>query len=182
MAPRRFEVPGGTSGIGTGTLYYAGMSFDQDAFSYRGARALALLHDRHLRACAATWQLAAAAGIEPPEQDSGAYRSLESIMLHVLEAAYEHMIWICRDLGLPDPGLDEPPREAVIERQLDDYLEHLLDRWPGPLTNLDEERFREEVTADWGETFTVEALVEHTVMHALRHELQLAEWLAARAG
>lgn len=149
---------------------------------YRGARVLTALHERHLRSFVAVWKEARAAGIEPPQRDDRVYRSLDTVLGHVLAAARGYMTWACDRLQLPDPGIDEIPEDHELAERVDAYLEHLLARWRLPLSRLPEPMFGAGFISRWGEPFTVESMLEHAVLHPMRHEFQLREWLAAEGG
>jgi len=147
-------------------------------YRYRGARALVLLHERHLRSFLTTWRQAKAAGVTLPKTDHRAYRSLETILGHVLAAARGYMVWMCKQLGLPDPGIDPIPEDDELEARVDAYLEHLLARWREPLADVEEERFYTPAyPSNWGPPYCIDAMLEHAVMHPIRHEFQLRELL-----
>ena len=63
---------------------------------------------------------------------------------------------------------------ADLPAQLDGYLAHVLDRWDGPLRALTEdEADRPVYPSRWGTGYCIDAMLEHAVMHPIRHELQL---------
>lgn len=151
-----------------------------DAFAYRGARAMTILHERHLREFLAVWREAAASGAPLPRTTDENYASYAALLSHVLRAAGGYLRWICVSLELPDPGIrDAPPLEA-LEAAADDYLDHVLDRWREPLRAVQEPLFEDRsYTSNWGTPMTIEAMLEHAVMHPIRHAFQLQELLAS---
>jgi len=147
-----------------------------DNYKSRGARALVLLHEKHLRQCLEVWKQAQAAGVKLPETDDENYRSLETLLRHVLDAAGDYMVGICRDLGLPDPEIKLAPSIDVIEVEADSYLEHVLERWRLPLAEVTDERLEPPPELyEPGMPYWVDAMLEHAVMHPIRHEFQLKE-------
>ncbi len=86
------------------------------------------------------------------------------------------MSWICEKLELPDPQI-EPTLEAdVIAERVDDYLEHLMDKWKYPLVDLDEIKFFQPIyESRWKVNYCIEAMLEHAVVHPIRHSFQLNE-------
>jgi uncharacterized damage-inducible protein DinB len=148
-----------------------------DNYRYRGARALVLLHEKHLRSFLTTWREAKATGVALPETDHWAYRSLETILGHVLAAARGYMVWMCKQLGLPDPGIDPIPEDDELEAKVDAYLEHLLARWREPLAEVEPARFDEVYPSNWQVPYCIDAMLEHAVMHPIRHQFQLEELL-----
>lgn len=143
-------------------------------YSYNGARALVLLHEIHLKSCIKIWQQAKSINIELPETDDINYKSLDTLLLHILRAARGYMTWVCEKLNLPDPEIENPPEVAAIETQVDNYLSHLLEKWRRPLADIIEDRFhRPTYTSRWGVDYCIDAMLEHAVMHPIRHEFQL---------
>lgn len=151
-------------------------------YRYRGARALVLLHEKHLRSFLTTWRQAKAAGVNLPETDHRAYRSLDTILGHVLAAARGYMVWMCKQLSLPDPKIDPIPEDDELEASVDAYLEHLLARWREPLAEVEPARFDEVYPSNWGVLYCIDAMLEHAVMHPIRHQFQLEAWLTTRQG
>lgn len=143
-------------------------------FKYNGARALVLLHEHHLRSFCRTWQDAADKKISLPPTDDPNYQSLQTLLRHVLRAARGYMTWICEKLNLPDPEIDPTPEADQIAQIADDYVKHLLERWRLPLSEIEEERFHSpSFQSRWGPEYCIDAMLEHAVMHPIRHEFQL---------
>ncbi len=151
-------------------------------YAYRGARALVLLHEREMRALLPVWRKAVRTKVRLPATDDPSYVSLQTLMHHALRASRGYMTWLCEKLGLPDPGIDPAPDAEVVEQKAEGYLEHLLERWPKPLASVEAKRFEETSTSRWGETMSLEAMLEHAVMHPIRHRFQLEELMEARTG
>ncbi|HPG41503.1 MAG TPA: hypothetical protein PLP19_19315 [bacterium] len=143
-------------------------------YQYKGAQALLQLHERYLRSFLQTWRRASAANIILPQTDDPNYRSLATLLYHVMRCSRNYMVWICEKLELPDPGIDPAPEPDVIEAQADDYLEHLLSRWRLPLANVPEDRFYDRAyKSRWDVEYCIDAMLEHAVMHPIRHDYQL---------
>ena len=157
------------------------MSSGLSEYRYRGARALVLLHEEHLRRFLAVWKRAQAAKVALPETQDPSYASLDALLLHVLAAARGYMVWTCKQLGLPDPEIRPRPEVHEVAAQADDFLEHILDRWRGALRDATEEQFEKgEYESRWGARYTIDAMMEHAVMHPIRHTFQLEELMGTR--
>ena len=143
-----------------------------DGYVYGGVRALVQLHERHLRSFVGAWTRASADGVVLPPTDDPTCESLNAMLRHVLRAARGYMVWICGSLTLEDPGIREVPDD--LDPSLEPYVDHLLDRWDGPLRTLDQ-RAADQGTypSSWGTEYCIDAMLEHAVMHPLRHEFQL---------
>jgi hypothetical protein len=147
-----------------------------DAWTYRGVRALVILHDRELRRFLDTWRIAKAKNVSLAGTLYPADTSLEDILVHVLHWARDYVIWCCEKLELPDPGCDPVPTAGAASEKADAYASHLLTRWQKPFRALPDEVFYEpQYRTRWGSTLPVEALLEHAVVHPMRHRLQLEE-------
>ncbi len=148
-------------------------------YQYRGARALVLLHEKHLLSFLETWKQAKRAGVVLPETEDPDYESMETLLTHVLGAARGYMVWICEQLGLPDPEIQPAPTANEVTASAETYVKHLSERWRVPLAEIPEELFHEpSYKSRWGVEYCVDAMLEHAVMHPIRHEFQLKEALS----
>jgi hypothetical protein len=142
----------------------------------RAVRALVLLHDEHLRQFLVVWKRAKAAGVKLPQTDDPSYASLDTLLFHVFRAARGYMTWMCEKLELPDPEIRVAPDLAEISAQADAYLEHVLERWRGPLNDVADDRLETpEYPSRWGTKYCIDAMLEHAAIHPIRHAFQLEE-------
>ena len=142
---------------------------------------MVLLHEEHLRHFVHTWRLALATSVSLPPSDDPAYASLGALGQHVLGAAGGYMVWMCEVLTLPDPGIRSAPDAAAMVRDADDYMEHVLDRWRAPLREVSNERLETpEYPSQWQTRYCIDAMLEHAVMHPIRHAFQLDELIKDR--
>jgi len=142
----------------------------------RAVRALVLLHDEHLRRFLVVWNEAQAASVVLPKTDNPNYVSLETLLWHVLGAAGRYMIWMCEVLELPDPKIRIPPEPAVLAREAQSYMEHVLEQWRAPLQDVGDDRLETpEYPSRWQTRYCIDAMLEHAVMHPIRHAFQLEE-------
>ena len=147
----------------------------------RAVRALVLLHEEHLRRFVHTWRLALASSVRLSPTDDPAYASLGALGQHVLGAAGGYMVWMCEVLTLPDPGIRSAPDAATMVRDADDYMEHVLERWRAPLREVSNERLETpEYPSRWQTRYCIDAMLEHAVMHPIRHAFQLDELIKDR--
>ena len=148
-------------------------------YEYNGARAMVLLHEKHLKSCLQTWQEAKKLNIKLPESDDADYQSLDALLRHILRSARGYMIWMCAKLNLPDPQIERTPDIELIESNADRYLNHILEKWRLPLAEIPEEKFHTPVfKSNWGVDYCIDAMLEHAVMHPIRHEFQLKNLIA----
>jgi hypothetical protein len=126
-------------------------------YTSRGARALVLLHEQHLRQCLEVWKQAKAANLSLPVTDEEKYQSLENLLSHSLSSARKYMIRMCN------------------------YLEHLLERWRLPLADVPDEKLEPEVYIPGKTPYWIDVMLEHAVMHPIRHEFRLKELMQRQA-
>ena len=143
-------------------------------YSYNGARAMVALQEQHLKSFLEIWRKAKEKNIRLPETDDEDYESLETLLVHVLRASRGYMTWMCEKLNLPDPKIASIPNSEEVEQVADSFLEHLIERWRLPLGDIPEELFFDKTyTSRWGADYCIDAMLEHAVMHPIRHEYQL---------
>jgi len=80
-------------------------------------------------------------------------------------------------LSLPDPGIRPAPSADAIVRDADDYMEHILERWrDSPLRQVANEQLETpEYPTEWLSRYCIDSMLEHAVMHPIRHTFQLEE-------
>jgi uncharacterized damage-inducible protein DinB len=126
-----------------------------------------------MRSFIETWKQAKKVNVPLPVTDDSYYKSLGTILYHVLRSSRGYITWICDKLHLLEPGINPAP-EVNTAKEYPEYLEHLLERWRSPICNVEAEKFEDKLyTSNWGVDHTIEAMLEHAVMHPIRHEHQL---------
>ena len=151
-------------------------------FRSRAVRALVILHEREMHRFYATWRDAHRASIALPDTPDPNYASLETLLGHVLGAARGYVVWMTARLELPDPGIEPAPESAAIVEQAESYLEHLLERWPDALRDVPDDRLEDVTYPVWGVEYSIDAMLEHAVMHPMRHAFQLEELMEQQRG
>jgi len=147
---------------------------DFGTYKYNGARALVILHERYMRTCLRTWQEAKRLDIKLPVTNDGDYQSLDTLLRHILRASRGYLTWMCEQLNLPDPEIEKTPVANRIAAEAENHLAHLLDKWRSPLAGVEEEHFHNPTyLSRWGTAYCIDAMLEHAVMHPIRHEFQL---------
>ncbi|MFC2171049.1 hypothetical protein ACFLU6_00280 [Acidobacteriota bacterium] len=149
-------------------------------YQYRGARTMVLLHEQQLRNFFQTWKRAKAEGIALPQTGDSDYSSMDALLRHILRAARGYMTWMCQVLELPDPAIPPTPEASAIDAEAESYLENLLKQWREPLSDVQEKRFyKPEYTSRWKVNYCIDAMMEHAVMHPIRHTFQLEELIGS---
>lgn len=147
-------------------------------WSYPGARALVLLHEKEMRAFWSTWERARAADLELPPTKDADCANFENLAVHVLGAAAGYLRWTCRVRGQDEVALPEIPSPEAVAAEGPACLETILETWLSPLRDLTE-KDADRITAEssWGVVYCIDAMLEHAVMHPMRHRLALEQLL-----
>ena len=147
---------------------------DEIVYKYNGAKALVALQEIHLRSFYKTWQQAKQVGVKLPETDDPYYKSLDTLLYHLLRSSRGYMIWMCKQLNLPDPQIDEAPLPEIVVEKAETYLDYLTDKWKYQLIDVPPELFEDKVyKSNWDVEYCIDAMLEHAVIHPIRHEFQL---------
>jgi hypothetical protein len=157
------------------------MASAQITYRSRAVRALVMLHEGQLRRFLETWKRAKAASVVLPVTADPAYVSLDVLLRHVLGAARGYMTWMCEVLKLPDPEIRVAPDPGALSAEADAYMEHVLEKWRAPLQDVSDDRLETpEYPSRWKTLYCVDAMLEHAVMHPVRHAFQLEELISQR--
>ena len=149
-------------------------------FRSRAVRSLVELHEPELRSFVATWRQFVASGKPMPEARGDAdYESPERLVAHVQGSARSYLLWVWEVLERPIEGLPLIRDPNVIVPRLDAFMEETLDGWRRHLVPLENEQLApKQYLSRWGEPHTIEQLLEHAVVHPMRHRIQLERILA----
>jgi hypothetical protein len=116
-----------------------------------------------------------------PETADPAYASLDTLVRHALGAARGYMVWMCEVLELQDPEMRLPPEATVVSEEAESYMEYVLEKWRTPLQDVGDERLETpEYPSRWQTRYCIDAMLEHAVMHPIRHAFQLEELMSKR--
>jgi hypothetical protein len=87
-----------------------------------------------------------------------------------------------RDFDQNPPLIQDAPEATAIVRDADDYMEHVLERWrAGQLREVADEQLESpEYPSEWQTRYCIDAMLEHAVMHPIRHAFQLDELIKGR--
>ncbi|MFC2150248.1 hypothetical protein ACFLQV_01970 [Calditrichota bacterium] len=145
-------------------------------YHYRGARAMVIMHDEYLRECIDVWEEFDKSAAKLPVTKDQDYQSKIHLLRHILRASRGYMVWTCEMLKLPDPDIPPTPEVDKLQKKYRDYLENLLEKWIHPLREVTEDGFFLGVyESRWKKPYTIDSMLEHAVMHPLRHTFQMRE-------
>jgi uncharacterized damage-inducible protein DinB len=105
-------------------------------------------------------------------------RSVQTIMSHVVRAAYGYADYIRGQLSIastrPQPELLS--REESLE-QLDAALRYTIETLDGRWEMSGEEISGIVIKTRWGAVYDLEGLLEHAIVHILRHRRQIEKFI-----
>jgi uncharacterized damage-inducible protein DinB len=109
-------------------------------------------------------------------------RSIQTIMSHVVGAAYGYAGAIRNALGI-EPA--HPPRTLLTRSEsldgLPAALEYTAATLDGRWEMTDDEIRAVVIRSRWGVVYDLEQLLEHAIVHVLRHRRQIDRFLSERA-
>jgi hypothetical protein len=149
-------------------------------FRSRAVRSMVELHEAELRNFLATWKRFKASGRPMPEANGDPdYASPELLVAHVQGAARSYMLWIREVLGIPVASPERIRDAELIVPRLDEFMEETLAAWREHLAPLEDAQLGPaKYTSRWGQEFDVDQMLEHAVVHPMRHRIQLERILA----
>jgi uncharacterized damage-inducible protein DinB len=105
-------------------------------------------------------------------------RSVQTIMSHVVRAGYGYADYIREQFSIassrPQPKLLS--RQESLE-QLDAALRYTAQTLEGKWEMSDEEISGTVIKSRWGAVYDVEGLLEHAIVHILRHRRQVEKFI-----
>ena len=148
-------------------------------FASRAVRSLVDLHSVELRSFMAAWKRFVASGKPMPEARGDAdYESPERLVAHVQGAARSYLLWIWEVLEKPIEGLPRIRDAALIVPRLEEFQAETLAGWEKHLAPLTDEQLAPmQYLSRWGEPHNIEQMLEHAVVHPMRHRRQLEKIL-----
>lgn len=113
----------------------------------------------------------------PPIQDetrTPRFRSIRDIVDHVVAAAYEYMFLVRDIAGIPLRPIPVPPC-LENKAQYADAIGAIAENTASLLAHVKDvdDYARTFVTASWGTPYNLEQVLEHAIVHVLRHQRQL---------
>jgi uncharacterized damage-inducible protein DinB len=115
--------------------------------------------------------------VDPQTSDENC-RSIQTIMAHVVSAGYGYADYIRQSFSISST---RPPKRLVSRQESVALLVSMLEytgqtlegRWEMP----DEEIESITMHTGWGVTYNLEQLLEHAIVHILRHRRQIEKFM-----
>ncbi len=106
-------------------------------------------------------------------------RSAQTIMSHVVRAGYGYADYLREQLGMASTR----PQPRVLSRQesleqLEAFLQYSIETLNGKWEMSDKEISGIVIHTRWGATYDGEGMLEHAIVHILRHRRQLEKFIS----
>jgi uncharacterized damage-inducible protein DinB len=107
-------------------------------------------------------------------------KSIQTILTHVIRAGYCYVIEIRKSVGEQINYVDRKPLNTIEEYKLEldkmfNYNEQLLKDYPN--LKLEQKDPNKKIKVAWGQQYDSEQLLEHAIVHILRHRRQIERFL-----
>ena len=107
-------------------------------------------------------------------------KSIQTILTHVIKAGYGYIIAIRKSLGEHIDYVDRKTLNTIEQYNsaldtLFSYNEQLFEDYPN--LKLEEKDPNKKIKVTWGQLYDTEQLLEHAIVHILRHRRQIERFL-----
>jgi uncharacterized damage-inducible protein DinB len=104
-------------------------------------------------------------------------RSAQTIMSHVVAAGYGYANYIRDAFSIEK---DSPPKRPLAHgeslEEFDSMLAYTVATLDGKWEMSEDDIMAVSMTVHWGPTYDLEQLLEHAIVHILRHRRQIDKW------
>jgi uncharacterized damage-inducible protein DinB len=144
-------------------------------FRSRAVRSLVELHEREMRSFQEVWKRFVAADLPMPEAHGDeSYENRDRLVGHVLMAARGYLTRIGEWVGRPVSDVDGSQDPYEIVTRGSEFADEVLAAYRQHLAEISDEELEPQVhRTRWGDLMSVEQLLEHAVVHPMRHRIQL---------
>ncbi len=151
-------------------------------FKSNAVRSCVELHEIELRRFFDVWETFRASGTPMPATDDPSYQSAEHLGGHVFRSARNYLTWIGEFVGRPVTDVDPDTDAASIAGKSRVFVDGVLLAWRRHLTLLEDRELAPATRKSrWGEDYNIEQMLEHAVVHPMRHRIQLERLMSAKA-
>ncbi len=152
-------------------------------FQSNAVRSCVELHEIELRRFHDAWLAFGASGTALPATDDPSYQSNEHLAGHVLRWSRDYLTWIGECVERPVTELDSETDPVAIAGRSAAFMEEVLAGWRRQLASLEDmELAPVNYKSPWGEDYSIEQMLEHAIVHPMRHRIQLERLAGGRVG
>ncbi len=107
-------------------------------------------------------------------------KSIQTILTHIIRAGYNYVIEIRKSFGEKKDFINHKTLSTSEQyrdelKEMFKYNEQLFKDYPN--LNLEEHDSKKKIFVNWGQLYDIEQLLEHAIVHVLRHRRQIERFL-----
>jgi uncharacterized damage-inducible protein DinB len=106
-------------------------------------------------------------------------KSIQTILSHVISSGYSYCIYIQNSKNINSKRPDKVNRTSIVDyiKDLDNVLEFTNNTLATLSDNdLEEQDNTKKIITSWGQIYDIEQLMEHAIVHVLRHRRQIEKF------
>ncbi len=117
--------------------------------------------------------------VRDEQTQDAACRSIQTIVQHVIAAGYGYSLYIREALSIPaERPTNRPPFSRTDSLlRLAEMMEHSVATLEGRWQMSDAEMEAVRIHSRWGVVYDLEQMLEHAIVHILRHRRQIERFL-----
>jgi hypothetical protein len=152
------------------------------SFRSRAVHNLVELHEREMRSFLEVWKRFVAADLPMPDAHGDEdYVDRDRLAGHVLRAARGYLTRIGEWVGRPVTDVDDSQDPYAIVARAPEFADEVLSAYRRHLAEITKEELEPQAhKTRWGDLMSVENLLEHAVVHPMRHRIQLERLLEGK--
>jgi hypothetical protein len=101
----------------------------------------------------------------------------------VLRAARNYLTWIGNCVNRPVNEVDADDDRVSVARKGRAFMEEVLSAWRRHLATLDDAELAPQTyKSRWGDDYDIEQMLEHAIVHPMRHRIQLERLMSESRG
>ncbi|MDB5277778.1 MAG: hypothetical protein JWR61_2733 [Ferruginibacter sp.] len=107
-------------------------------------------------------------------------RSIQTILAHVVHSGYGYAVYIRKHKNFPGNRPEKKLRFTAVEYKSDlGKLLQFTDSTFGEITDdeLEEMNNEKKLLTGWGQRYDIEQMMEHAIVHVLRHRRQIENFV-----
>jgi len=118
--------------------------------------------------------------IADPATNDPDCRSIQTILTHVIRAGYGYAIYIRKKQGEQLDFKERLNLSTITKYQnsLDEMFAYNCQLFEDyPTLDIEQKETSEKILTSWGQRYNIEQLLEHAIVHILRHRRQIERFL-----
>ena len=122
------------------------------------------------------------ARVADAETENENCRSIQTIASHVVRAGYGYANYLRECFSMPVAHVENRQiSRGEIFGEIDKMLAYTIETLDGRWEMTEEEMMKGIIKAGWGVTYDIEQLLEHAIVHVLRHRRQIEKFTVQNA-